>query len=525
MAIEQTAEQRARAIAESGQSPYNATDASGNPVIVGNPDLNPQFNYGPTPSSTSSAPEATRYSRYTESEKGAESYLDTFKSPLSVEEIQKQKLTQAQSRIDSINRLYDVKRADQLDVNLSRDRRTNAMSVLTGLSGSTEAVEAANETSKVNQRSLAALEDLRATEINAIYSQIQNDAVEEARAQREEATTSAESILTRRKERQERAVSQLINLAKSGVTISGLRSHDRKTYDYLVDQVGGEDQLNALFTLNRPQDTILDKQIKDGKYVIAYRNPITGGVKIETLDLGLPQGYTKSVDIGDRMMFLPDNFNPSDPNSLQPYYVSKGLTPDQAADNAKAGTEYPAGNQSPFVSQPAYAKLTATQKKQADSLNNLVWSLQDFRNYYNEKPGIGGANLFGVDSAVLQSKINGIIFAAAQAEGTGALQAADREVIQKMLPNPTTWEGGLNILTKGGKTGALAAIDDQKSKYTKNLSGLGLSPIDPVVPDAQPTGTDTPATDQAAGSPPKGTDGTAYGFPGYHSDGTQWVPN
>lgn len=41
----------------------------------------------------------------------------------------------------------------------------------------------------------------------------------------------------------------------------------------------------------------------------------------------------------------------------------------------------------------------------------------------------------------------------------------------------------------------------------------------------QATGLNATTQGQASQSPAKGTDGAAYGFPGYHSDGTQWIKN
>lgn len=133
-----------------------------------------------------------------------------------------------------------------------------------------------------------------------------------------------------------------------------------------------------------------------------------------------------------------------------------------------------AGN--PFVFQPAYGRLTAKQKTQADSLNNLVRSITEYKAYVNDNVNRTGVKMTGEEAAVLQTKLNSIIFAAAQAEGTGALQQADREVIEKIIPNPTSIGGAWSAITKGGKAGQLLQLEDQISKYTQNLAGYGLKP-------------------------------------------------
>ena len=140
--------------------------------------------------------------------------------------------------------------------------------------------------------------------------------------------------------------------------------------------------------------------------------------------------------------------------------------------------------ESPFIAQPNYSRLTAAQKKQADSLNNLVRTLSEYEAAMLSSTGGSGVNLFGADSGLLQTKLNSIIFAAAQAEGTGALQQADREVIEQIVPNPTNIKGAFNTITKGGKSGNIAKIQDQINKYTQNLAGYGLQPVTQSSPQA-----------------------------------------
>jgi hypothetical protein len=54
--------------------------------------------------------------------------------------------------------------------------------------------------------------------------------------------------------------------------------------------------------------------------------------------------------------------------------------------------------------------------------------------------GSSGVELYGTNAGLIESQLNALLFAAAQAEGTGALQAADRAVLEKVIPNPTTFE-------------------------------------------------------------------------------------
>lgn len=166
----------------------------------------------------------------------------------------------------------------------------------------------------------------------------------------------------------------------------------------------------------------------------------------------------------------------------------------QRLEESKAGTlpGSPTTTNSNLTVQPGYKSLNAKQKSQADSLNNLVRSLNEYKVELSNTTGGSGINLFGADSGLLQTKLNSILFAAAQAEGTGALQQADREVIEQIVPNPTNVKGAFNAAMKGGKVGSVAKIDDQINKYTANLAGFGLTPMvgaAPTTPTAGTTGT------------------------------------
>lgn len=286
----------------------------------------------PTPTDTTTG-ESTYYPRYTQNEQQASNYLNTFQAPQSVEEIQQEKMRSAREEINGLNSYYNSRLQEQSKINQSNERAVASVNTLTGLAGSSEAnvttARAKGESQQANDKILAE----KQMELGGILSAIRTSAQTEATAQKTEARLSAEQVMTQRKASMEEAVTNTTTLAKSGVTVDGLKATDPETYAYLAQKVGGEAQLKAMFTLNRPQETILDKRVEGGSYVIAYQNPLDGKIRVETIDLGLPPDYSKSVDLGDQMMFIPKDFNPNDPNSSQPIYVSKGMSPDQEADN------------------------------------------------------------------------------------------------------------------------------------------------------------------------------------------------
>jgi hypothetical protein len=148
----------------------------------------------------------------------------------------------------------------------------------------------------------------------------------------------------------------------------------------------------------------------------------------------------------------------------------------QAAAIPKTTVAGETGSTTTFANAAAYQGLTNPQKTRAVALDNLVTELNRYRSLYDSKVGAAGGNIFGSDSAELQSQFNTLMFAMAQAEGTGALQAPDREVLEKAIPNPTSAAGAFNTFTKGGRAGGLKQLDTQIQKYTNQLGTFGLQP-------------------------------------------------
>lgn len=309
---------------------------------------------GGTPATPGSTP-SPYYPRYSPTPAEAatpESYLNTdFKPPESEDDIRARKITAAQSSIDALNKKYDAERADQQVVNEGRDRSTASVSTLTGLAGSSEANVQQGKTTDLNNKDLQRIEAERGNAIVGILSDITKSATEEARQQKLDARASAESIVARKEKLRTEAGTQVANLAKTGVTASGLKTTDPTSYQHLVDTLGGEAQVQAMFTLNRPMETILDKRIENGKYIIAYQNPLDGKTRLESIDLGIPPGYSKTVDAGDRILAVPDNWD-GDPNKL--ITINKGLTP---SEKAKAKTDDAGSPATPGT--PAHERLTS----------------------------------------------------------------------------------------------------------------------------------------------------------------------
>lgn len=249
-------------------------------------------------------------------------------------QIQSDLLKASQSEINSINK-YASEQLEALKPRQEERIAENAsVNTLTGLAGSTEANRTTEKTVATNTKEDNLVRAEAETKVNSIISGIKTKALEMEQTERENFRLDTESAASARTAALEEANLNTATLAQSGVTYEGLKATDPEAYQSLVDAVGSEELLKAQFTLNRPQEDILDKKIENGKYVIAYRNPLTGATRIETVDLGLPPQYTKTVDAGNRILAIPDDWD-GDPKNL--ITINKGLTPGQAQSGAGGG--------------------------------------------------------------------------------------------------------------------------------------------------------------------------------------------
>ena len=178
-------------------------------------------------------------------------------------------------------------------------KRDNALSIMTGNMGGSEAISSRNKVDTANAKEIEAVNNERAMQLSSVYANISAAADQEAHEQLQDATRSAEQIVARRKEAQSGAIDNLKSMAASGaVDFDVFKStpENRKVYDFALQAVGGsEDALRGLFALNRPQDQILDQRVVGSTMYITYQNPQTGRCARITLILALrsrPTGKT-----------------------------------------------------------------------------------------------------------------------------------------------------------------------------------------------------------------------------------------
>jgi hypothetical protein len=256
----------------------------------------------------------------------ATKYLDTFMQPQSAEQVAEQMRKGSQGLIDSINKTYDDQVAAKGVIGQERLAQDNAISVLSGLTGSTEAGRTRGATVDKNDKEVQAVNNERLLQLQSLYTKISQDARDEVLKQREDATASAQDIVARRKDTQTKAVENLKLMAQGGlVDFDSFKNspQNSEVYNHALDAVGGSEQaLRGLFAVNRPQDQLVGTPTRVGDHFIqAYQNPLTGKVAYDTIQVpgGLPTEYNNFQKIGDNIVAIPEGWD-GDMSKLKTIY-------------------------------------------------------------------------------------------------------------------------------------------------------------------------------------------------------------
>jgi hypothetical protein len=246
----------------------------------------------------------------------ADKYLGSFKAPETADQIAERLRQGSQGSIDAINTVYDDKVKANQAIGQERLAQDNAISVLSGLTGSTEAGRTRGATLEKNDKEVQAINNERLMKTQAIYSQISQQALDEARAQREDATADANAIVARRKEAQAKTLDSLKAIAAGGlVDFDSFKSspQNAQVYAHALDALGGSEQaLRGIFAANRPQDQLVGTPTRVGDHFIqAYQNPLTGKISYDKVEVpgGLPAEYNNFQKIGDSLVAIPDGWD------------------------------------------------------------------------------------------------------------------------------------------------------------------------------------------------------------------------
>ena len=394
----------------------------------------------------------------------------TVQTPQSVEEIQNSMKHAAQGQINSL-RDYEKTQLDAQKVaNTGNENAVRSTNVLNGLAGSSEANVAVAAEQQKSRNANEAISSAVETQVQGILANIQQAAIAEARAQRQDAAQATKDDLANQQARTTLANDSVKQLAASGATFDGLRKTDPQSFDYLARAFGSTEALKGAFVLNTPQDQILDKQVKDGSYIVATQNPITGKISIQTLDLGLPSNYSNTIDAGDRILAVPDNWD-GDPSKL--ISISKGIDPSKA-------TPTTAGYNGDFA---ATIDLAANANKSAPNVTKeaIKSELQGYiasGDYKSAYQGILQQTRAGLDTQNEQHFDNALTLTSTLSDLKSALQdyanaGGDTNILKGTEDQIQTKIGKLNT---DPKYAALAVrLDTAYQNYRLMLTGANFS--------------------------------------------------
>ena len=120
----------------------------------------------------------------------AEGFLNKFTAPESADAIAERKRQQSSGLIDSINKTYDDTISQAKKSGDERLAQDNAISVLSGLMGSSEATRTRRATTDANDKEVESINPKRMLDLSTVYTKITQDADTEARQQLTDATKS-----------------------------------------------------------------------------------------------------------------------------------------------------------------------------------------------------------------------------------------------------------------------------------------------------------------------------------------------
>lgn len=146
---------------------------------------------------------------------------------------------------------------------------------------------------------------------------------------------------------------------------------------------------------------------------------------------------------------------------------------------ASVGKTYAPSTKIGGVDAQGNVVLTSPQKTKVNAVDAVLTSLDAYKTLYDSLANEQGGNIFGKDAGTLSGAYNALIFQIAQAAGTGALQAADREIVERMIPNPTSLSGAWGGLVKGGKAGGKNSIDQAAQVLNNTKATIIKAPQDP----------------------------------------------
>lgn len=297
-----------------------ATDSNGTNVVVGNPDLNPQFNYGGTNAATPAA--------LSPLDQATKDYYEGLTRTTDPEAIRERVRKQMQGTLDATNSLYDELRKTQVNENTGQYNRVRGININSGLGGSDFGAANTNNAEEKGNAALALIDKQRATALSVVLGNI--DSRSEAAVKDEVDTAKKNSVdyINYLKGNQDKAQADIKAIAASGVALEQL---PKDKQDALIKQSGLDKfTFEQVYNNARTAATKIDYTYKTmGNQVIGYgKDPITGQIK--TIETDLPfdtKEYEAKPEVlsNGTLIFTPKVLDPNKPIKDQLMIYKSGV--------------------------------------------------------------------------------------------------------------------------------------------------------------------------------------------------------
>lgn len=239
--------------------------------------------------------------------------------------IREQMRARVQEQIDAIKNTYTGLISAENVRGTGRLGSARAAAARSGTLGQDFGLAEKANVEQLNAEQVKALQNERDTTIAGILGKIDSEAYTRAQNAKVEAAGNSEKYLAYLKESRDQSRNDALTLAKSGASLTQLSDEQ---YKKLLDTTGyTPEQLQGLFTINKPQDQVLTSFTQGNQYIVVTQDPITKQRKTEKVDLGftVPTEW-KDTKLDDGSILFYNPKNPKDQQIYHPANVSLDYT-------------------------------------------------------------------------------------------------------------------------------------------------------------------------------------------------------
>lgn len=197
-----------------------------------------------------------------------------------------------QTRIDAIDAHYNTLVSQENQNGQDRLGQTRAINARSGLGGSDFGNTNINQTTDLNKKAVAAIEEERNLQKEAIFNNIDQRAQQAIEAKKAEAAGNAQAYIQHLEQSQTQARQDLTTLAQAGTRLESLNPDQKAA---LLKQTGYDPlTFEAVFNANKPKAQQIDykfEKLADGKVLFYGVDPTDGQLKQQVFDYDIPPDF------------------------------------------------------------------------------------------------------------------------------------------------------------------------------------------------------------------------------------------